>query len=138
MTVYVKLELTTNLLGIDDRRYTFISFIEQCKYSLVNIVVDKDYTLLRTLNQVGHESIGIIIQSAKYLVYAFVRFLLMLLHFQLMVLNRFQATEHRSVGCHEMAHGDKGPHDLDIDLNGCFGTENTAKHRHALLCKGKR
>ena len=40
MTVYVKLELTTNLLGIDDRRYTFISFIEQCKYSLVNIVVD--------------------------------------------------------------------------------------------------
>ena len=154
MTVYVKLELTTNLLGIDDRRYTFISFIEQCQYSLVNIVVDKDNTLLRTLNQVGHECIGIInlsvvehsllrlrialIQSAKYLVYAFVRFLLMLLHFQLMVLNRFQATEHRSVGCHEMAHGDKGPHDLDIDLNGCFGTENTAKHRHTLLCKGKR
>ena len=36
------------------------SFIEQCQYSLVNIVVDKDNTFLCTLNQVGHESIGII------------------------------------------------------------------------------
>ena len=80
-----------------------ISFIEQCQYSLVNIVVDKDNTFLRTLNQVGYKSIGIVnlpiveytllrfcvalVQSAKYLVYAFVCFLLMLLHFQLMVLH---------------------------------------------------
>ena len=72
----------------------------QCQYSLVNIVVDKDNTFLRTLNQVGHESIGIInlpivehtllrlcvalVQSAEHLVYALVCFLLMLLHFQLM------------------------------------------------------
>ncbi len=114
-------------------------FIEQCQYSLVNIVVDKDNTFFRTLNQVGHERIGIInlsivehtllrlrialIQSAEYLVYAFVRFLLMLLHFQLMVLNRFQATEHRSVVHHKMAHGNKGSHDLNIDFNGCFVNE---------------
>ena len=103
MTVYVELELTAYLLSVYDCRHVIISFIEQCQYSLVNIVVDKDNTFLRTLNQVGHESIGIInltivehtlfrlcialIQSAKYLVYAFVCFLLMLLHFQLMVLH---------------------------------------------------
>ena len=60
MTVYVELELTAYLLSIDDRRHAFCSFIEQCQYSLVNIVVDKDNTFLCTLNQVGHESIGII------------------------------------------------------------------------------
>ena len=60
MTVYVELELTVYLLSVDNRRHVIISFIEQCQYSLVNIVVDKDNTLLRTLNQVGHESIGII------------------------------------------------------------------------------
>ena len=37
-----------------------ISFVEQCQYCLVNIIVDKDNTFLCTLNQVGHESIGII------------------------------------------------------------------------------
>ena len=60
MTVNVKLELTAYLLSIDDRRYAFFSFIKQCQYGLVNIVVDKDNTSLCTLNQVGHESIGII------------------------------------------------------------------------------
>ena len=60
MTVYVELELTAYLLSVDDCRHVIISFIEQCQYSLVNIVVDKDNTFLRTLNQVGHESIGII------------------------------------------------------------------------------
>ena len=75
----------------------------QCQYSLVNIVVDKNDTSFCTLNQVGHESIGIInlpivehtllrlcitlVQSAKHLVYALVCFLLMLLHLQLMVLH---------------------------------------------------
>lgn len=44
MTLYVKLELTTYLLSIDDRRHTIFSFIEQCQYCLVNIVVDKDNT----------------------------------------------------------------------------------------------
>ena len=103
MTVYVELELTAYLLGIDYGRHIVISFIEQCQYSLVNIVVDKDNTFLRTLNQVGHESIGIInltivehtlfrlcialVQSAEYLVYALVGFLQVLLHFQLMVLH---------------------------------------------------
>ena len=82
MTVYVELELTAYLLGIDYGRYVIISFIEQCQYCLVNIVVDKDNMFVRTFNQVGHESIGIInltivehtlfrlcvalIQSAKY------------------------------------------------------------------------
>ena len=91
MTVYVELELTAYLLGIDYGRHIVFSFIEQCQYSLVNIVVDKDNTFLCTLNQVGHESIGIInlpivehtllrlgitlVQSAKYLVNAFVGFL---------------------------------------------------------------
>ena len=102
MTVYVELELTAYLLSVDDCRHAIISFIEQCQYSLVNIVVDKDNTFLRTLNQVGHESISIInlpivapllrlgialVQSAKHLVYTLVCFLLMLLHFQLMVLH---------------------------------------------------
>ena len=98
MTVYVELELTAYLLSVDDCRHVIISFIEQCQYSLVNIVVDKDNTFLRTLNQVGHESVGIInlpivehppllrlgialVQSAKHLVYTLVCFLLMLLHF---------------------------------------------------------
>ena len=48
------------LLSVDDCRHVIVSFIEQCQYSLVNIVVDKDNTFLCTLNQVGHESIGII------------------------------------------------------------------------------
>ena len=136
MTVYVELELTTYLLSVDDCRHVIISFIEQCQYSLVNIVVDKDNTFLCTLNQSGHECIGIInlpivehtlfrlcitlVQSAKYLVYAFVCFLLMLLHFQLMVLNSFQATEHRSVVHHKMTHGNKGSHYLNVDFNGCL------------------
>ena len=60
MTVYVELELTAYLLSVDDCRHAIISFIEQCQYSLVNIVVDKDNTFLCTLNQVGHESIGVI------------------------------------------------------------------------------
>ena len=136
MTVYVELELTAYLLSVDDCRHVIISFIEQCQYSLVNIVVDKDNTFLRTLNQVGHESIGIInltivehtlfrlcialVQSTEHLVYAFVCFLLMLLHFQLMVLNSFQATEHRSVVHHKMTHGNKGSHYLNVDFNGCL------------------
>ena len=60
MTVNVELELTAYLLSIDYGRYIVSSFIEQCQYCLVNIVVDKNNTFLRTLNQVGHESIGII------------------------------------------------------------------------------
>ena len=60
MTVYVELELTAYLLSVDDCRHVITSFIEQCQYCLVNIVVDKDNTFLRTLNQVGHESVGII------------------------------------------------------------------------------
>ena len=103
MTVYVELELTAYLLSVDDCRHVIFSFIEQCQYSLVNIVVDKNDTSFCTLNQAGHESIGIInltivehtlfrfcitfVQSAEYLVNAFVCFLLMLLHFQLMVLH---------------------------------------------------
>ena len=61
MTIYVELELTACLLGIDYGRHIVFSFIEQCQYCLVNIVVvDKDNMFLRTFNQVGHESIGII------------------------------------------------------------------------------
>lgn len=44
MTVYVELELTAYLLGIDYGRHIVSSFIEQCQYSLVNIVVDKNDT----------------------------------------------------------------------------------------------
>ena len=103
MTVYVELELTAYLLSVDDCRHVIISLIEQCQYSLVNIVVDKDNTFLCTLNQAGHESLSIInlpivehtllrlcvalVQSTEHLVYALVCFLLMLLHFQLMVLH---------------------------------------------------
>ena len=60
MTVNVELELTAYLLSVDDCRHAVFSFIKQCQYSLVNIVVDKDNTFLRTFNQVGHESVGII------------------------------------------------------------------------------
>ena len=48
-TVYVELELTAYLLSVDDCRHVIISFIEQCQYSLVNIVVNKDNTFLCTL-----------------------------------------------------------------------------------------
>ena len=91
MTVNVELERTAYLLSIDYGRHIVSSFIEQCQYSLVNIVVDKDNTFLRTLNQVGHESIGIInlpivehtllrlciaiVQSAKHFFYTLVGFL---------------------------------------------------------------
>ncbi len=52
MTVYVELELTAYLLSVDDCRHVIISFIEQCQYSLVNIVVDKDNTLLALFTRV--------------------------------------------------------------------------------------
>ena len=110
MTVNVKLKLTAYLMSIDDRRHAFCSFIEQCKYCLINIVVDKDNTFLRTLNQVGHESIGIInltivehplfrlgialIQSAEHFFYTLVRFLQVLLHFQLMVFHSRETLKH--------------------------------------------
>ena len=60
MTVNVELELAAYLLSVDDCRHAVFSFIKQCQYSLVNIVVDKDNTFLCTLDQVGHESVGII------------------------------------------------------------------------------
>ena len=52
MTVYVELELTAYLLSVDDCRHVMISFIEQCQYSLVNIVVDKDNTFLALFTRV--------------------------------------------------------------------------------------
>ena len=127
MTVYVELELTAYLLSVDDCRHVIISFIEQCQYSLVNIVVDKDNTFLCTLNQVGHESIGIInlpivehtllrlgialVQSAEYFVYALIGcfnvligILLMLQDFQLMIFHRFQTTKNRSIVYHKVTH----------------------------------
>lgn len=110
MTVYVELELTAYLLSVDDCRHVIISFIEQCQYSLVNIVVYKDNTFLCTLNQAGHESVGIInlpivehtlfrlcitlVQSAKHFFYTLVCFLLMLLHFQLMVFHSRETLKH--------------------------------------------
>ena len=60
MTVYVELELTAYLLSIDYSRYAFFSFIEQCQYCFVYIVIEKDNTLLSTLNQIGNKSIGVI------------------------------------------------------------------------------
>ena len=52
MTVYVELELTAYLLGIDYGKHIVSSFIEQCQYSLVNIVVDKDNTFLALFTRV--------------------------------------------------------------------------------------
>ena len=60
MTVNVKLELTVNLLRIDDSRHTIFSFIKQCQYRFIHIIVDKYNALPCTLNQVGNEIIGII------------------------------------------------------------------------------
>ena len=110
MTVYVELELTAYLLSVDDCRHVIISFIEQCQYSLVNIVVYKDNTFLCTLNQAGYESIGIInltivehtlfrlcialVQSAKHFFYTLVGFLQVLLHFQLMVFHSRETLKH--------------------------------------------
>ena len=110
MTVYVELELMAYLLSIDYGRHIVFSFIEQCQYSLVNIIVDKDNTFLRILNQVGHESIGIInlpivehtlfrfcialVQSAKHFFYTLVGFLQVLLHFQLMVFHSRETLKH--------------------------------------------
>ena len=93
-------------MGSSEKCVVFIDrfgFIEQCQYSLVNIVVDKDNTFLCTLNQVEHESIGIInlpivehtlfrfcialVQSAENFFYTFVGFLQVSLHLQMMVLH---------------------------------------------------
>ena len=52
MTVYVELELMAYLLSIDYGRHIVFSFIEQCQYSLVNIVVDKDNTFLALFTRV--------------------------------------------------------------------------------------
>ena len=60
MTVNVKLEQTVNLLRIDESRHTIFSFIKQCQYRFIYIIVDKYNALLCTLNQVGNEIIGII------------------------------------------------------------------------------
>ncbi len=60
MTVNVKLELTVNLLRIDESRHTIFSFIKQCQYRFIYIIVDKYNALPCTLNQVGNEIIGII------------------------------------------------------------------------------
>ena len=39
MTVYVELELTAYLLSVDDCRHIVSSFIKQCQYSFINIIV---------------------------------------------------------------------------------------------------
>ena len=44
--------MTAYLLSVDDCRHVIISFIEQCQYSLVNIVVDKDNTFLALFTRV--------------------------------------------------------------------------------------
>ena len=111
MTVYIWLELMVCLLSVDERRHAIFSFIKQCQYSLINIVVDKDNTFLRTLNQVGHESVGIInlpivehtpasalrcshpIYETLFF-YTLVGFLQVLLHFQLMVLHSREVLKH--------------------------------------------
>ena len=97
MTVNVKLELTVNLLRIDESRHTIFSFIKQCQYRFIYIIVDKYNALLCTLNQIGNESIGIInlpiieysllrfrialVQSAENFFYTLVGLLKVLLHF---------------------------------------------------------
>ena len=97
MTVNVKLELTVNLLRIDESRHTIFSFIKQCQYRFIYIIVDKYNALLCTFNQVGNEIIGIInltiventllrlritfVQSAENFFYTLVGLLKVLLHF---------------------------------------------------------
>ena len=97
MTVNVKLELTVNLLRIDESRDTIFSFIKQCQYRFIYIIVDKYNALLCTFNQVGNEIIGIInltiventllrlritfVQSAENFFYTLVGLLKVLLHF---------------------------------------------------------
>ncbi len=58
--VYIQLKLPVYLLCIDDGRDTFLSFVKQCQNRFIHIVVNKDDTLICTLNQIGNESIGII------------------------------------------------------------------------------
>ena len=97
MAVNVKLELTVNLLRIDESRHTIFSFIKQCQYRFIYIIVDKYNALLCTFNQVGNEIIGIInltiventllrlritfVQSAENFFYTLVGLLKVLLHF---------------------------------------------------------
>ena len=69
MTVNVKLELTAYLLSVDDCRHVIISFIEQCQYSLVNIVVNKDNTFLCTLYKSTN---AIDIMSKSFIVFIFI------------------------------------------------------------------
>lgn len=103
MTVNVKSELTAYLLSIDDCRYAVCPLVKQSQNRLIHIVVNKDNPFLRTLNQIGHKSIGIIdlpiienalfglritlVQSAEHLINTLVCLLQVLLHLQLMVLH---------------------------------------------------
>ena len=69
MTVHVELELTAYLLSVDNCRHVIISFIEQCQYSLVNIVVDKDNTFLCTLYKSTN---AIDIMNKSFIVFIFI------------------------------------------------------------------
>ncbi len=104
MTVNIKLELTAYTLSIDGSRHTIFPLIKQSQNRIIHIIVNKNNHFLCTLNQIGHESIGIInlpivkyallwlrialIQSAEHIVNTLVCLLLMLLHFQLVILHR--------------------------------------------------
>ncbi len=50
MAVYVKLELTAYLLGIDYSGYFCSPFVKQCQYCFIHIIIYKDNASLRTLN----------------------------------------------------------------------------------------
>jgi len=91
MAVYVKLELTAYLLGIDYSGYFCSPFVKQCQYCFIHIIIYKDNASLRTLNQVGYESVCVInlsivehalfrlcitlVQSAEHFFYTLVRLL---------------------------------------------------------------
>lgn len=151
MSVNIKLELTTYLLGIDDGRHIAFSLVKQCQHSFVNIVVDKDNALLGTLNQVGHEGISIInlpivkhtlvwfcitlIQSAEHFINAFVGLLQVSLHLQLMVFHCRKALKYICIYREKTSHGNKCIHNTYAYTNSRFTSENGREHCYSLFCK---
>ena len=59
VALQVQRELWRNASRVDLGIHASVSFVHQCKYAVVHIVVEQDYALLRATDKVANESIGI-------------------------------------------------------------------------------
>ena len=66
MAVYVKLELTAYLLGIDYSGYFCSPFVKQCQYCFIHIIIYKDNASLRTLKGQSENSVAILLSGYSF------------------------------------------------------------------------